>query len=134
MSKERDAGAGEPVLERPKSALRFAAWLGRRAIRWSLVLLMIAATVLVTLAVGEGFASRRLPDLKVWHRVQLRSEFGQGDLTSSPTLADYLKREDRLFNELDARVTERLPAEDRSLRTGTTRSSVNPVHFDPGRN
>lgn len=135
MSTERDAGVGEPALERPQSTLRFVVWLGRKTIRWSLVLALVAVTVLVTLAVGKGLASLRLPDLKLWHRVQLQSEFGEGDLASSPALADYLKREDRLFEELDSKVTERMPAGDRlAMNRYYAESLVNPVRFDPPRN
>jgi alpha-beta hydrolase superfamily lysophospholipase len=135
MRKEREAGAGEPFSERSKPALRLAVWLGRKTIRWSLALTLVAATILATLAVGKGLASLRLPDLKPWHRVRLTSEFGAGDLASTSTLADYLKREDRLFRELDAKVTERLPVEDRlAMNRFYADSPVNPVRFDPSRN
>jgi alpha-beta hydrolase superfamily lysophospholipase len=135
MSKERDAGAGEPFSGRPRPALRFVVWLGRKTIRWSLVLTLITVTILATLAVGKGLASLRLPDLKLWHRVQLTSEFSAGDPASTATLADYLKREDRLFKELDAKVTNRLPVEDRlAMNRFYSGSLVNPVRFDPARN
>lgn len=106
-----------------------------RPVRWVLDLVLVVAAVLVTLAVGKGLAALRLPDLKPWHSVRLSSEFTAQDLDSTPALADYLQMEERLFAELDAKVTARLPPGDRlAMNRYYEGSPVHPARFDPGRN
>jgi alpha-beta hydrolase superfamily lysophospholipase len=75
-------------------------WLGR--LLWSFGL--IFGTLVIGGAVG---ANRRLPDLEVWHRLVPR-DVRAADLDSTSTLADYLRREDAAFKEVEQRVEQGL--------------------------
>ncbi len=79
--------------------------------------LLLLAGFLVSLVVvailGWAFSSRSLPDLSDWHRLELASEFAAEDIERMRTLEDYLEREQRLFDELEIYVNERVPAPDR---------------------
>ena len=58
------------------------------------------------------------PDLRLWHLAELDSEYGAAPEQAVENFEDYLKLEDRLYRELDAKVRERLRpflAEVRSL-------------------
>ncbi len=57
-----------------------------------------------TLLLAWAFQSRTLPALQAWHKASLDSEFTAADGGPGSTLADYLAREDRLFEELRAEV------------------------------
>lgn len=90
------------------------AFMGR-PLRWALDLALVVAAVLLTLSVGQVVVSSKLPDLKPWHRVQLDEEFKERDLAATASLQDYLRREDRLFAELDAKIVRPLAPGDRLL-------------------
>lgn len=49
------------------------------------------------------------PDLDVWHTARLDAEFRARDADSTPDLASYLARENRLFAQLNDRVYARVP-------------------------
>lgn len=104
-------------------------------LRWGLRVLFWGATVLATVVLLRAFDARRLPDLQLWHRVHLESEFRARDLASTTTLEDYLKREDRLFDELERKVVDRVPASQEYLANRYWRESpMNPERFDRVRN
>ncbi len=101
--------------EVPKFAIlgrKALAFLGRPA-RWVLDLALIVLAVLATISVGQVVVSSKLPDLKPWHRVRLENEFTEKDLAGTATLQDYLRREDALFAEVDAKVVQPMAPEDR---------------------
>jgi hypothetical protein len=50
-------------------------------------------------------ARLRLPDLQAWHRLQLREEF-RADRRDVESFADYLRLEQRLFDELRTRLMD----------------------------
>ena len=85
--------------------------LPRRLLRWavrlSLALILIVATVVVGAAVDARY---RLPDLQPWHRNAPRSEVRAGDVDERFTLADYLRREQQVFDEVRTGVEDVLPA------------------------
>jgi len=75
------------------------------------------ATLLVLLAIFvlyRAWDAKRRPFLKAWHRFVPPSEVRAADLTDRFTIEDYLRREDRVFREVDENVSQRLDAEDRT--------------------
>ena len=62
------------------------------------------------------------PDLRVWHEAELDAEFTADGPVASFT--DYLELEQRLFEELDARVVARVEAADRRLVNRFYRESL----------
>ena len=78
------------------------------------VVKLIRKLVVMLLAIGltiylvRAFDSRRQPDLRVWHLANLDSEFSAKDERPDMTLGDYLAMEDRLFEELQEEVLERV--------------------------
>jgi alpha-beta hydrolase superfamily lysophospholipase len=78
---------------------------------WKLLLASLLGGAIVA-AVLISFYVNSLPELKVWHDVHLDGEF---DRTSPITsFEEYLALEDRLFQELDRRIVERVPPGDRT--------------------
>jgi alpha-beta hydrolase superfamily lysophospholipase len=67
------------------------------------------------------------PDLRLWHQVELDEEYTKE--SSAQDIAAYLTLEDRLFNQLDALVYDRLRPEDRGSINRYHRGSLS----DPGR-
>ena len=78
--------------------------------RWVIRLAGLAALVFVTVLLGRGLQSRRYTDLELWHRIELREEVHAVDLGPGVSLEEYLRREQRLFEEIDARVERAVPA------------------------
>ena len=68
------------------------------------------AIVTVTIILVRAIDSRKLPELRVWHTVELESEYRarrDGDIDG---FAAYLAQEQRLFEELNAKVYSQVPA------------------------
>ena len=79
----------------------------RRSILW---LGGAAILILVTIIVGAAVDARyRVPDLQVWHRYSPPSEIRASDIDARFTLADYLAREQRVFDEVRTNVEDTLP-------------------------
>jgi alpha-beta hydrolase superfamily lysophospholipase len=77
----------------------------------------------------------RLPDTKPWHEIRLHSEFRESDAARVRTLDDYQKNEDRLFQELQNRIYQRVAPRDRtSLNRFSTGSRVDPLTQTPNWN
>jgi len=67
----------------------------------------LVAAVLVTVVIVFAVQARvRLPDLQPWHRIELNAEFRAGRAEAPKTFADYLALENRLFEEVRARVID----------------------------
>lgn len=99
-------------------------------LRWLRRVAVLAAIVLVTLVVGRAVGSRGMPDLRLWHTVMLRSEVQARDLGPQITLADYLRREDAVFQELRQRVFDVVPAPDRVATSRYTKGGpLDPATF-----
>jgi alpha-beta hydrolase superfamily lysophospholipase len=113
MGKSNETSEGKNVPAqgetRGEKLLRF---LGR-PLRWAVDLALVVVAVLATLAVGNALVSLRQPDLKPWHRVRLHTEFAAKDLASTKSLEDYLRREDRLFAEMEEKIVRPLDPRDR---------------------
>ena len=75
----------------------------------------LGALVFATVLIGRGVQSRGYPDLEVWHRVALREEVTAADLGPTVTLDEFRRREQRLFEEVDARVERAIPADRRTV-------------------
>jgi len=97
--------------------------LASQPVRILLPGLLGAVVVIVTLVVGD-LNSR--PDLKVWHRAVLDQEFSVNSRLES--FSAYLALEDRLFDQLDTLVYQKIAPEDRRKLNRYYRGSFS----DPG--
>jgi alpha-beta hydrolase superfamily lysophospholipase len=84
-------------------------------VRWVVRLTGLGALVFVTVLIGRGVQARNLPDLELWHHIALREEVTAADLGPDVSLDDYRRREQRLFEELEARVERAVPADRRTV-------------------
>jgi alpha-beta hydrolase superfamily lysophospholipase len=74
----------------------------RRALAIAAALaLIVPATIVLVFAIQ---ARVRLPDLRPWHRLTLKSEFRAGRPDAPKTFEEYLRLEERLFAELRGRL------------------------------
>ena len=71
-----------------------------------LALALIVATIIIGGAVDARY---RLPDLQPWHRYAPTSEVRAADIDDRFTIADYFKREERIFDEVRTHVEDVLP-------------------------
>src|SRR5512139_4149738 len=79
----------------------------RRAIKWSFYPLAIAGIALATIVLVFAAQARvRLPELRAWHRLELKEEFHAGKAGAPATFDDYRRLEDRLFAELRRRLLD----------------------------
>jgi len=72
------------------------------------------AIVTVTIILVRAVDSRKLPELRVWHTVELESEYRarrDGDIDG---FAAYLTQEQRVFDELNAKIYSEEPAEEQA--------------------
>jgi len=84
--------------------------LPRRLLRWGIWTVLAAVLVVLTVIVGAAVEARyRLPDLQPWHRRAPKSEVRAADVDARFTLADYLAREQRVFDEVRTEVEDVLP-------------------------
>ena len=74
-------------------------------------LLAVVALMFMILLI-MGCLSRRLPDLKLWHRVMLQQEFRAKHASPGMTFDEYLALEQKVFDELDFQVYQHLPPEE----------------------
>ena len=80
---------------------------------FSLIIFLIVATAVIL--VISGFLSRRLSELKPWHRAQLTREFHAENARPDTSFEDYLKFEEAVFAELEEKVSSTLSANERGL-------------------
>jgi hypothetical protein len=79
----------------------------------SLFILYGGLGVLATAIGLYGYALEQRPDLQPWHLADLDQEFEAKDARDGFDFADYLALEDRLFEQLQTEVYERVPASER---------------------
>ncbi len=72
------------------------------------------AIVTVTIILVRAVDSRKLPELRVWHTVELESEYRARRDGAIDGLAAYLAQEQRVFDELNAKVYSAVPAEEQA--------------------
>jgi len=115
----------------PTHSRRLATALVKYALKPALKVVAIGALLVVTVILVGAFKARRMPDLEPWHTKALKAEFrarddAQGDLT----LADYLKKEDALFEELETEVLAGVqPVAELTLSRFSADGMNNPVRF-----
>lgn len=103
--------------------------LGKRILSWIVTLTVCLVAVIATIILIRGFDARRMPDLKIWHTTRLSPEFRASDMKPGFTFADYLKLEDRLFEDLKVSVDQRITKEDQYiLNRYYTESVCHPDH------
>ena len=82
----------------------------RRLLRWTVWMVLALALIVATIIIGGAVDARyRLPDLQPWHRYAPTSEVRAADIDDRFTMADYFKREDRIFDEVRTHVEDVLP-------------------------
>jgi len=82
--------------------------MNHRWITKAVTLLLLIALLLFTLLLAWAFQSSSMAALKIWHTTSLKNEFHSTDAVPGYTFKDYLEQEDRLFDELDARIIQRV--------------------------
>jgi alpha-beta hydrolase superfamily lysophospholipase len=78
----------------------------RRLFRLIFRTAFILAVIVFTLILVRAFDARRQPDLAVWHTVELTEEYRADRVGDVTTWQDYLALEDRVFDELQAKVID----------------------------
>src|SRR4029078_5716351 len=87
-------GKFDPATRGVQPAMRFS-------FRWLFRLAVLVAIVAATIVVGAAVSARsRIPDLKPWHRLVPSAEVHASDVRATFTLADYLAREQKVFDEV----------------------------------
>jgi hypothetical protein len=96
---------------------------------WLLIAAGTVVVVFLTLLFARAFAARRLPPLKPWHHA-LSAEITAKEITDSWTLADYLRREDEVFRQMNETVLPAVAPEDRNASNRYWPDSpINPEKF-----
>ncbi len=91
-----------------------------------LLLLLLIFTVLLV----RAFDSRRKPDLEIWHTTSLDSEFRARDHDKEYTFRDYREMEDRLFEEMEREVYQKVePSGELLFSRYSGDGTNNPVRF-----
>jgi alpha-beta hydrolase superfamily lysophospholipase len=82
-----------------------------------LLLFVVYGVLSCVLGLGAALVVRvdSWPDLKPWHLAKLDAEFRAADVATDKTFDDYLRREDRLFQQLRTQVYARTAPEDQRL-------------------
>jgi len=76
----------------------------RRLTRIALRVLALALTIVATIWVLRGMASRNMPELEIWHTYEAEHVFRVRDYPDGISLGEYRELEDRLFAEIDEHV------------------------------
>ncbi|MGL6019758.1 MAG: alpha/beta hydrolase [Gibbsiella quercinecans] len=102
--------------------------LSRVMIRWTKRLVVVIATVLLTLFAVRVYDSQRGPALEPWHTF-VPHEMSSAELDKA-TWADYLAAEQRVFDEVKTQVTDKLdPSERIPINRYFAGSPIYPGHF-----
>lgn len=75
-------------------------------VRWLLHSTVIVISILATLVLVQAFASRKMPELEVWHKKAPADEFVSADLGASFSFEQYLQLEQALFDQLSEYMLE----------------------------
>ncbi len=101
----------------------------RRLLKWTLGAATAVVIVFLTLFFARAFAARRFPPLKPWHH-SLSAEIRASEITETWTLADYLRREDEVFRQMNETVLPKAAPEDRNVSNRYWPDSpINPERF-----
>lgn len=88
---------------------------GKRILNGIIALIGCLVAVIFTIILIRGFDARRMPDLKIWHTTRLTPEFNARDMKPGFTFEDYLRQEERLFENLTVLVDQRIAREDQHI-------------------
>ncbi len=95
-----------------------------------LLLLALVGFVLIYFLLGESD-----DDLELWHTEHLEEEFSREKLNVIPSFAEYLRLEERLFSEMEQRVTSKIATGPGfELVRYSSGSVANHQHFNPNWN
>lgn len=101
----------------------------KRFFKWVFGAVDVALIAVVTVVFVRACDARGKPPLEPWHR-PIAGEFRERDLTPGTTLADYVRREEGLFQETEKIVAASKPgAVQRRLGRYSPDGVVNPLHF-----
>ena len=93
-------------------------------------MVQIVAIISVTIIGVLAFNARRMPDLKIWHRATLDSEFCEEDYHTGFSLHDYRQMEGRLFEQLEKEVYQKIKDSNKHpLNRYTKQSICNPDRY-----
>jgi alpha-beta hydrolase superfamily lysophospholipase len=102
----------------------------KRFFKWLFGAIDLVLVVVVTIVFVRACDARKKPPLRTWHHA-LKGEFTEKDLGPTTTLADYLRREDALFSEMERTIIEPAGASPTSrLSRYAADGVVNPLRFD----
>jgi alpha-beta hydrolase superfamily lysophospholipase len=102
----------------------------KRLFKWIFGAVDVALVAVVTIVFVRACDARGKEPLEAWHR-PLAGEFRAADLAPGTTLADYLRREDALFAEMERTVMIPGPPTAKSrLSRYATDGVVNPLRFE----
>ena len=80
----------------------------RNGLKWAIRMLvrtvLAGFIIFVTILLVRAFDTRKMPDLQVWHQIDLSNEFQRSFAGSEITFQQYRDLEDKLFAELDKKV------------------------------
>ena len=105
-----------------------------RKIAKHVLLFVIYGVLCSALGLGAALLVRldSWPDLKPWHLARLDTEFRAADSAVVKTLDDYRRGEDRVFEQLRAKVYSRTAPEDRRLLNRYSAGSrADPTQLEP---
>ncbi len=114
----------------------------RRAVRTLKRLIVIAVElaaaivlIIASILLVGAFRDRRFPDLETWQSTPIEGEFRARDADNGFTFADYLRKEDQLFQSLGAYMIEPDELGDRSrVLRYVNGGPNNPATFSPNWN
>lgn len=99
---------------------------GKLAVRGVLLVVLLTITVYLV----RAFDARRMPDLRLWHRASLDSEFRASDYRPDLTFGDYQRIEEKLFEELEQEVYQKIqPTSELALSRYALDGLNNPLLF-----
>ena len=87
----------------------------KRLLLWPLRAAGAVIALFAVVALLRGFDARKRGEMRPWHFVAPDSEVRASDLGPGFSMADYLRREEALFREVDERVRKQVPPADRTV-------------------
>jgi alpha-beta hydrolase superfamily lysophospholipase len=117
------------VLERMGVARTTIVKIVRRLVRWAINTAVVAVLLCFTILLVWAFDARRMPDLQVWHEARL-DEFTVRDEEPDLSLADYMRFEQRVFDDLEGQVLQQVePTKSFNLSRYVPGGNNNPIDF-----
>ncbi|MHC5085942.1 MAG: alpha/beta hydrolase [Planctomycetota bacterium] len=100
----------------------------KNRLKWTIRMLvrtvLAGFIIFVTILLVRAFDTRKMPDLQVWHQVDLSNEFQRSFAGSEITFHQYQDLEDKLFAELDEKVFSEAGSPKQDKFNRYTRSSL----------